>query len=304
MIVELILTHLKDITLTLVGLVGGGIISLFFYRKALQRREISYATDVDRLIWSRGSAFSDIKLLYKGRKLFDPRKTIYYVWNSGNCILNASDVASGNLLSIGGSNVRILSAEIASTTREVTRVQLDRRSDSEVILNFDFLDPGDGFVVELFYDIDISNKEAVRVPRLRGTLKGSQEPPVAREVNFQSSLLNRIGTSVSLLGAALLIVALLIFQIYEIGSNPIGLLIIPKVLTAALLGFAAIGVLIASIYSWRAYRIPVALKSERHKGKLPLTYSEITEMIERTNERELAKIHDLEERIAEPRRAD
>jgi hypothetical protein len=299
MILELLLKHLKDIVLTLVGLVGGGIVSLFFYRRALQRREISYATDVDRLIWSRGSAFSDIKLLYKGRKLFDPRKTIYYVWNSGNCVLNASDVASGNPLSIGGSNVRILSAEIASTTREVIRARLDRRSNSEVILDFDFLDPSDGFIVELFYDVDISNKEAARVPRLRGTLKGSQEPPVSRDVSFQSSLLNRLGRSISLLGAFLLAIALLIFQGYEIGSEPTWLLIVPKVLTALLLALAAIGVLVAFIYSWRAYRIPIELKADRHKGPLPLTYTEMTEMLDRVNERDISKIHDLEERITE-----
>ena len=299
MILELILNHLKDIVLTLVGLVGGGIVSLFFYRKALQRREISYATDVDRLIWSRGSAFSDIKLLYKGRRLFDPRKTIYYIWNSGNCILNASDVASADPLSIGGTNLRILSAEIALTTRDVIGARLDRRSNSEVFLNFDFLDPGDGFVIELFYDVDISNKGSTRIPRVRGTLKGSQEPPVIRDVVFQSGLLNRLGKSVSLLGAFLLAAALLVFQIYEIGSEPNWLLIVPKVVTGLLLVLAAIGVLIASIYSWRAYRIPIGLKSERHNEPLPLTYTETTEMLERANEREISKIHDLEERLTE-----
>ncbi len=89
------------------------------------------------------------------------------------------------------------------------------------------------------------------------------------------------------------------FQAYEIGSEPTWFLVVPKVLTALLLGLAAIGVLVAIIYSWRAYRIPIRLKADRHKGPIPLTYTEMTEMLDRVNERDISKIHDLEERITE-----
>jgi hypothetical protein len=219
MITELFLDHLKDIVLALLGVLGGGIVSLFFYRKALQRREISYATDIDRLIWSRGRAFSDIELLYKGQKLSDPRKAIYYVWNSGNCTINASEVAPADPITIGANNIHILGAEIPLSTRRVIGAKLDLRSSSEALLNFDFLDPGDGIVVEIFYDLHSDDKALGRIPVVRGTLKGSLTPPILRDVAFQSTFLNRAGQSVSLLAILFLTALLLVFQIFEIISE-------------------------------------------------------------------------------------
>jgi hypothetical protein len=285
MIIELVLNHLKDIALALLGVLGGGIVSLFFYRKALQRREISYATDVDRLIWSRGQAFSDIELLYKGRKLSDPRKAIYYVWNSGNCTINASEIAPADPLTIGANNIQILSVEIPLSTRDVIGAKLDLRSNSEALLNFYFLDPGDGVVIELFYDLNLKDKTLGRVPIVRGTLKGSPTPPVLRDLAFQSTFLNRAGQSVSLLAVLFLTVVLLVFQTFEIMSEARWLSIVPKALTGLLLVIVALGILIASISTWRAYRIPRALKSDRHDYRLPLSYADATELVERVNER-------------------
>jgi hypothetical protein len=256
MLFEMFSAYVKDITLAILGVLGGWIVSLFFYRKAIPRKELSFATDIDRLIWSRGPAFSDIELLYKGGKLSDPRKAIIYIWNSGNCTINASEIALADQLTLGASNIVILSHEIARSTRDVIDARIEIKSANSSLFSFDFLDPGGGIAVELFYDIVSKEVKRGNTPWLHGTLKGGRQQPVLREASFQSKLLNRVGQSLSLLLVLLVTAVLLIFQVFEIMQEANGLLIVPKVLTAILLGLVCLGISIASISTWRAYRMP------------------------------------------------
>jgi hypothetical protein len=296
---DLLSIYLKDILLAILGVLGGWVVSLFFYRKALQRREISFATEIDRLIWSTGPTFSDIELLYKGSKLSDPRKATIYVWNSGNCTINADEIASADRLALGASNIQILSYEIARSTREVIDAKLEPRSASETLLLFDFLDPGDGVVVEIFYDILSKEKTKGKAPRLHGTLKGSPAPPVSRDVSFQSTLLNRAGQSLSLLIVLLITAILLVFQVFEIVQESNWLLIVPKIFTAILLALVCLGISIASIVTWRAYRIPRSLKSEQSDAGFPTDINKAAELVERATEVDILKIRELHEQFSE-----
>jgi hypothetical protein len=108
----------KDALLAVLGILGGGVISFFFYRRSLQRAEISFASEYTRLIWSRIPAFANITLLQGGQQLHDPRRVLYYVWNSGNTTIEGAMIAAADPIRLKAGDVRIINAAIVKRTRD------------------------------------------------------------------------------------------------------------------------------------------------------------------------------------------
>ncbi|MEZ2147165.1 hypothetical protein AAE026_33540 [Bradyrhizobium sp. DN5] len=274
----------KDIVLAVLGILGGGIISFFFYRRSLQRTELSFACEYSRFIWFRIPAFSDVTLFYKQRQLRDPRRVLFFIWNSGNTTIDGTAIATADPLRLRAGNVQIINAAIIKATRDVicTTAHLDAAGD--VTISFDYLDAGDGFTIEILYDVVEKQKGANTCPELLGTIKGIKSSPVNRDIAFENRALKRFGQSTALLLLLFASAALLFFQIYEITSEKTWFLLIPKVLTACLLFLAAIGMVIALLSSLRSYRIPMSLKIPDEADSFPTSYNELVEKIDHGNQ--------------------
>lgn len=152
-------------------------------------------------------------------------------------------------------------------------------------ISFDYLNAGDGFVVEALYDVVENDKQANNCPDLVGTIKGIARPPLSREVAFENRALKRFGQSSALLFFFAASVALLVFQLYEIYSNSSWFLTIPKVLTAAVLLLIAIGLVVALFFTLRSYRIPMKLKISDGIDAFPNSYNELVDRLELSNQK-------------------
>jgi hypothetical protein len=278
----------KDITLAVLGVLGGGIISFFFYRRSLLRDEISFACEYNRLIWSRIPAFSNIILAYQNVELHDPRQVLFFIWNSGNTTIEGTKITSADPLGLKAGNVRIINAAVLKSTRDVICAAA-KLKDGDVEICFDYLDPGDGFVIETLYDVVNKEKGANNCPEISGTIKGLPAP-VQRDVTFENRALKRFGQSTALLLSFAVSVPLLIFQIYEIAQTPSWLLVLPKILTAALLFLLAVGLMIALIFTLRSYRIPMKLKIEDNFPPTPGSYGDLVSHLEQGNQKLAAEV--------------
>ncbi|MCK1759200.1 hypothetical protein IVA78_29625 [Bradyrhizobium sp. 137] len=273
----------KDSILAILGILGGGIISFFFYRRSLQRTELSFACEYSRFIWFRIPEFSDVTLFYKQRQLRDPRRVLFFIWNSGNTTIDGSAIATADPLRLKAGNVQIINAAIVKASRDVncTTAQLDTAGD--VTIRFDYLDPGDGFTIEILYDV-VEKQGANTCPEFLGTIKGIKSSPVSRDVTFENRALKRFGQSTALLLLLFASAVLLFFQIYEITSERTWFLLIPKALTACLLFLAAAGMVVALLVSLRSYRIPISLKISDEVDSFPTSYTELVERLEHGNQ--------------------
>lgn len=292
----------KDILLAVFGIVGGGVISLFFYRKSLLRSEISYACEYTRLIWSRIPAFSRITLSRDGKQLRDPRRVLFYVWNSGNVTIDGDRITEADPLQLRAGEVTIISADIVKNTREVNRTRAGISKTGDVHLRFDYLDPGDGFVIEALYDIDPNNKPSNTCPELLGTIKGIAGPPVAREIAFESRTLARVANSTALLLSLLGTIILFVFQTYEIAAEHSWVLLVPKLLTAFVLLAVALAMIGGLVFALRSRRIPKVLKVTDDAEDFVLTYSALVEKIEVGNQKIAAETKLIEHDYPETKR--
>jgi|GEM_PF-5932132 len=285
----------KDIVLAVLGILGGGIISFLFYRKSLQRTELSFACEYSRFIWFRIPAFSDVTLFYKQRQLRDPRRVLFFVWNSGNTTIDGTAIATADPLRLKAGNVEIINAAMIKASRDVNCATAVLDSAGDVTISFDYLDPGDGFAMEIVYDVVEKEKGANTCPELLGTIKGIKSSPVNRDVAFENRALKRFGQSTALLLLLFASAILLFFQIYEITSEKTWFLLIPKALTACLLFLATAGMVVALLVSLRSYRIPISLKIPDEMDRFPTSYTELVEKLEHGNQLLVAQNLHLQE---------
>jgi hypothetical protein len=285
----------KDVGFAVLGILGGGVISFFLYRRSLLRTEISYACEYTRFLWSRIPAFSNITLTHEGQQLRDPRRVLFYVWNSGNTTIEGAKIARADPVRLRAGDVHIINAAIVKTSRDVICAGVQPHVDGDIRIDFDYLDAGDGFVIEALYDCTQNKDRINNCPELLGTIKGVKGPPINRDIAFENRALKHFGQSTALLLSLLASSALLVFQIFEIVDERSWFLLVPKILTAALLLLLSIGMIVALLYTLQSYRIPMILKTSNDRDALPASYSELVERLEAGNDRLAAENALIEE---------
>jgi hypothetical protein len=154
---------------TLIGIIGL-IIALATYLLTRKRTILSYGTQGISLIGTSDAKLSgDLTVQYKGIDVPRLTKSIIVFWNEGENTINSDDIVPTDLLYIDvGKNSKILSISTAKSSRLVTQIecQNDVNDNSKARLNFEFLDPQDGGVIEVLHTGE--NK----IIKLSGTIKG------------------------------------------------------------------------------------------------------------------------------------
>jgi hypothetical protein len=97
---------------------------------------------------------SKVEIFYSKRRIDRITKTKVLIWNSGNQIVRGEDIVTTDpiVYKIPADNL-ILEASLFKTTRAVNNFQLalDEDKRNEVVLRFDYLDPGDGAAIEILH---------------------------------------------------------------------------------------------------------------------------------------------------------
>lgn len=157
-------------TIGAIGIVIGAVISIGFYFKSQKKPKPTIDFESVRLIGSTHAALPNlITVFFKGQPIPRLTSTVVRFWNGGDATLDGSAVVKGDPLRLQLTNDGdFLSAEIVKATRQVNGVSVEIVSaeKSEIHLCFDFLDPGDGVVVECLHT------DAARDPAVCGVIKG------------------------------------------------------------------------------------------------------------------------------------
>ena len=153
----------------LIGIVLGGL-GIFSYKISKSIPKPAYQRNSFQLIGKEEDNLPDeVEVTFKGKPVNRLTKTKLIFWNAGTEVVEGSNIVGSDPVSIlfpDGTN--ILSFKILKRTREVNNFCIKRIQDRNNVLriDFDYLDPKDGAVVEILHDSEN------RYPQITGTIKG------------------------------------------------------------------------------------------------------------------------------------
>ncbi|MFI5607255.1 hypothetical protein [Amycolatopsis sp. NPDC051903] len=162
----------------LIGIIGtalgvvGIIISFFLAKRGRERPEIRHLEDFDVVISPEDALLNrGLELQFNGRNINTVSRTIFAVWNRRGSTLLGTDVVPEDKLRLQlGDKDIVLRARIVAFSRPQIKATLTtgaQHKANQVILDFDFLDPSDGFIVEVIHP-------GPDKPTMEGTMRGAR----------------------------------------------------------------------------------------------------------------------------------
>jgi hypothetical protein len=132
-----------------VGVLGLSIAILTYWLSRRYKR-ISVSRRSFSVIDRRRQPVPRMKIFYDDKPIEDLRITKYLFWNSGKEPIRCSDFPDRERLVISaGQGVQILEAAILQSRSESCNCRLKQIDDSSYEIQFDYLDPRDGLVIQL-----------------------------------------------------------------------------------------------------------------------------------------------------------
>ncbi len=178
-----------------VGVGASWLFAWLYFKKSAQQKRLWFSRQQSPIF---SKIVDDIGITYRGHEVRNPHIAEFLVWNSGNTTIRSSDVSAHSPIRFSADNMKFYSAEITLTTKKESNVTATVHDDT-VLVQFDYMDVGDGFVIEMVAD-DIGGHENDRSNRpdigLFGTLIGQSSPPtrvkayLSKEQYFGISFIN------------------------------------------------------------------------------------------------------------------
>jgi len=135
-----------DRSLAIIGIA----LAYVFYRRSKIHSEVSYQVRGTTLIGGLGTLPRSVEVRYDGKPVQRLARSTAVIWNSGNTTVERAAILEADPFSLKlPSGTEILAVEIERATRPILRFRatVDPVNKSRVLLKFDFLEPGDGAVV-------------------------------------------------------------------------------------------------------------------------------------------------------------
>jgi len=149
------------------------IISYVLYRRAKITPQLRFALVDEALVNSVNAGMPGrLEFRYDGNVIPRVTGSSVGIWNAGTTTFRRDDVVAADRLRLtlpkdGVSS--FLQGDVAATSREVNDVRIGRISDDTIAIDFDFLDPGDGFRLRLIHS------GSPGAMKLEGTIRGLPE---------------------------------------------------------------------------------------------------------------------------------
>jgi hypothetical protein len=153
----------------LIGIIGL-IIAFLLYRASRIGPRPAYQLRALRLIGKEEPALpEEVEILFRGRSV--PRLTMTHIilWNSGKATLEGKNIIVDDPLRLEfNERAEVLRVRVLRVTRKSNKftAKVNSGSSNEVICDFDYLDAGDGAVIELLHTAE------ERYPKVQGTIRG------------------------------------------------------------------------------------------------------------------------------------
>lgn len=143
--------------------------AVYTWIKGKERKELTYSYTSNAIIRGGEKQNPAIKVEYNGIEVNDLTSTKIAIWNSGNKVLNKSDMVVEKELTISvDEGKRILAVEIITQSDETNKFVLTYATENTQSISFDYVDVQEGAVLQVFHD---GYNDAIRVD---GKIKGGK----------------------------------------------------------------------------------------------------------------------------------
>lgn len=146
----------------------GTIFAIFSWIRYRKFKRVAYLLRTSKII-EKKNEIPQLRVIYGNEIVENLSLSRIAVFNDGNDVIDSSDMSRNDPLRIViPKNFRILDARLFYVTSEANSFSLQiSREENAVRINFDYLNRGDGCVVEIFYDSTVSDNIT-----MRGSFKG------------------------------------------------------------------------------------------------------------------------------------
>ncbi|BBY87833.1 hypothetical protein [Mycolicibacterium tokaiense] len=160
----------------------------FFARRGRQRPDLRSAADFDVIIDSDDGILDRLNMEFDGSKILSVSRTRFAMWNARGDTVRGSDIVPTDQLRLElESDAVVLHARVLTVSREQIDAKCEFGSDDPQCarLSFDFLDPSDGFIVELLHT-------SPRRAKLVGTIRGAEVASSKRGIDLSNDALDAV----------------------------------------------------------------------------------------------------------------
>lgn len=134
-------------------------------------KEISIDSSTNEIIKQGKYPITKLDVKFDGKQIQDLSSSIFYIWNSGNDVINAADIVTSGLLKISCDSGNILDVEIIRQSDESNNFLISKFKSDSVEIAFEYMDRGEGVTLqilhmgcidELFFDCKIKGGKPIR----------------------------------------------------------------------------------------------------------------------------------------------
>ena len=136
---------------------------------------------------------AEVEMSFRGERVTRLAKALLIVWNGGTDVLRGEDIVQQDPLTIKLEGTgKILSHSIVGVTSQGNRVLAIMRTDSqsEILLTYDYLNPGDGAVIQVMHDS--KQRDLFLVGASKGLSGGPQSLGAVMHRDFEVPWIQRI----------------------------------------------------------------------------------------------------------------
>jgi len=151
----------------------GVILAVVFFIKSRRMKEPRFAIRSFNLVRDFTSRLEALEMLYAGQRIQNLTVSKIAFWNNGAETINGQDIASADpLVAKLKEGLTILDASVLFVKNEANQFSIDVSDDSsELFLKFDYVDKGEGVVIQVLH----TGRSSADI-QLAGTIKGGGKP--------------------------------------------------------------------------------------------------------------------------------
>ena len=121
-------------------------------QKNKERKELSFAKKSNVLVHNQKSKFEKLSLFYDNTKIDNLCVSKIAIWNSGNRVLQSSDIVTENELKLYvGIYNEILETSIITETETSNKFDINMLDKNTIKVTFDYVETNDGIVVQIIH---------------------------------------------------------------------------------------------------------------------------------------------------------
>ena len=157
---------------TIVG-AGGAVLALFLYWRSQIPGMIAFQSHDVSMVGGGDAVFpAEVEVRYRGTPVPEITSSTIWIWNAGKKTVRGSDIVANYPLQLRFDG-EVLNVKIRKVSREAVQISADTSGEVRrtVRYSFEFLDPGDGGVLEVLHT---GSDEA---PECTGTIIGFPKGP-------------------------------------------------------------------------------------------------------------------------------